>query len=369
MKKILIYKSRNLLGSSGGIEKMISFLANNLSNHGHTVHIATRDPSSKEMFFPLEKHITLKKLPANFNKIRHFIGKLFNDKLPYFNRNLYYSKQINDYCREIKPDIIITTGIKDLHDITAYTPYPCKKILQIHTTPQYLLNTLPKKMLSTLNKADYIQVLLPDYADTIQQYCSIPTAIIANPVFPIDTKTSKENTIIYASRIEPNKQHHLLIKAFSLIADKHPDWQIHFYGQTNSEKYKKLCSSLIKQHKLSKQIIFKGTTNKLQQKLKTASICAFPSAYEGFSLALTEAMAAGLPAIGFQTSDGIRQLIINDKSGYLVTTVEEMADKLDLLINDKKHRTKLGQNAQRQMLQFHPDKIIRQWLDLINKLV
>ena len=97
MKKILIYKSRNLLGSSGGIEKMISFLANNLSNHGYTVHIATHDSSSKDMFFPLEKHITLKNKIINKGEIIAILAMLYKKKMV-----LLFSLQANTLRQKTK---------------------------------------------------------------------------------------------------------------------------------------------------------------------------------------------------------------------------------------------------------------------------
>ena len=52
--------------------------------------------------------------------------------------------------------------------------------------------------------------------------------------------------------------------------------------------------------------------------VSNASVCAFPSKYEGFPLALTEAMSAGLPCVGFKSCTGVNGLIVDGENGFLV---------------------------------------------------
>ena len=112
-----------------------------------------------------------------------------------------------------------------------------------------------------------------------------------------------------------------------------------------------------------------GTTSEMQKMLSSASICAYPSAYEGFSLALTEAMAAGLPTIGFKNSDGVNQLIKNNKNGYLVDDINEFASKIELLINNEELRNKLSEEGKKQMHSYTPENIIKQWDELIKSFL
>ena len=48
---------------------------------------------------------------------------------------------------------------------------------------------------------------------------------------------------------------------------------------------------------------------------------------EAFGLVAVEAMSTGTPVIGFNRG-GLKETIINGKTGFLVNTVEEMAKKI-----------------------------------------
>lgn len=365
-KTVLFYKARNLLGSSGGIEKVLVWLANGLADNDYDVHIATRDTHNDDFFFPLSKKVKFKHFDPQFSKLKHFIGKLSGERIACCDRELHYSKMIRQYCDEIKPDVIIAAGVKDLQDIVYANPYPCRKILQLHSAPEYLLKNNSNKLLKAMNKADVVQVLLPSFADKIKAYVTGNVTIIGNPVEKNDIKAKKEKIIIYPARIETAKQQHLLIEAFAKVAKKYPDWQVHFYGATADKKYFAKCQGLIEQNNLQKQVLFKGVTNQLAKELAKASICGFASAYEGFGLALAEAMAAGLPCVGFKSASGVKELIKHNKNGYLADDVKDLAKCLDKLIDDEKLRDKLGNQARKDIAQFNPQTILMQWEELIN---
>jgi len=365
-KTILFYKVHNLLGSSGGIEKVFVWLANGLADNGYDVHIATRDTHNDDFFFPLDKKVKFKHFNPKFSKLKHFIGKLSGERIACCDRELHYSKMIRQYCDEIKPDVIIAAGVKDLQDIVYDNPYPCRKILQLHMAPEYLLQNSSDKLLKVIGKADIVQVLLPSFADKIKSYVKGNIVAIGNPVEKNDIKAKKEKIIIYPARIEPAKQQHLLIEAFAMIAKKYPDWQVHFYGALSDKKYFAKCQWLIEQNNLQKQVLFKGVINQMAKELAKASICGFVSAYEGFSLALTEAMAAGLPCVGFESSPSINELIKNEANGYLVSDAEEYAQKLEALMSDEKLREKLGSQGKKDMEQYAPANILAKYEEVIN---
>ncbi|MBO5284722.1 MAG: glycosyltransferase, partial [Alphaproteobacteria bacterium] len=135
------------------------------------------------------------------------------------------------------------------------------------------------------------------------------------------------------------------------------------------KKYTAFCNSLITRKGLSHQVVFKGITTKPAQVLLNASVCAFPSAFEGFGLALTEAMAAGLPVIGFNYCSGVNELIKNGHDGFLVKDVNEFSEKLDLLLNDETLRRILGKQAQEISQTYSMDNIITQWENLIKLVI
>ncbi len=97
-----------------------------------------------------------------------------------------------------------------------------------------------------------------------------------------------------------------------------------------------------------------------------ADIFAFPSAYEGFPLALTEAMSVGLPSVGFRNADGVNELIHHNVNGILCNDgVENFARGLSILMDSRELRKKLGNKAKEDMKQYKPNRIWDTWEKLI----
>jgi len=70
---------------------------------------------------------------------------------------------------------------------------------------------------------------------------------------------------------------------------------------------------------------------------------------EGFGKVFIEAMACGKPVIGRTGSAGPEEIIHNDENGYLVEGPDELAARLDYLVENPATRLRLGQNARRDV--------------------
>ena len=112
---------------------------------------------------------------------------------------------------------------------------------------------------------------------------------------------------------------------------------------------------------LEKQVFFKGVSKQMPKLLASSTICAFPSQYEGFSLALSEAMAAGLPCVGLDFATCVNELILPNVNGYLVKITDEMANALDRLMGNENLRLSLGKNALKTAQKYPPENIMNQW--------
>ena len=102
---------------------------------------------------------------------------------------------------------------------------------------------------------------------------------------------------------------------------------------------------------------------------KGADIQGFPSASEGFSLAIADAMAMGIPHIGFSNAHSVNELIVDGHNGFLADDLDEFAEKLKTLMSDKELRVKMGENARNDMKEYAPENIISQWNELLKETV
>ena len=131
-------------------------------------------------------------------------------------------------------------------------------------------------------------------------------------------------------------------------------------------KITKKLRQLINELHLNDQVFLCGTTSSVMSVLCKADIFAFPSAYEGFPLALTEAMSVGLPSVGFRNADGVNELIHHNVNGILCNDgVENFARGLSILMDSRELRKKLGNKAKEDMKQYKPNRIWDTWEKLI----
>lgn len=103
--------------------------------------------------------------------------------------------------------------------------------------------------------------------------------------------------------------------------------------------------------------------NALQRR---AAIVLQKSIREGFGLTVAEAMWKGTPVVGGNVG-GIRYQIEDGVNGFLVSSIEEAAERIIQLIKDSGLRERLGEKAKETVRQqFLLTRYLEQYLDLLN---
>lgn len=157
-------------------------------------------------------------------------------------------------------------------------------------------------------------------------------------------ESKKEIIIGNVSRLLPEeKGQDILIKAISLLKKKYPNIKCLFAGEAapNSplilDELKQLCEEL----EVGDNIIFCGNVKEVSEFLNSLDIFVLPSRYEGFGIALVEAMYKGIPCIA-SNIDGPKEIIKDNKYGLLFESnnYEDLAEKIDYRINNMKIRSK-----------------------------
>ncbi len=89
------------------------------------------------------------------------------------------------------------------------------------------------------------------------------------------------------------------------------------------------------------------------------------STREGFGLTVTEAMWKGAAVIGGDVG-GIRHQITDGENGFLVSTVDQAADRMVQLLKDPQLRQRLGARAKDTVREkFLMSRLLEDWLDLL----
>ena len=112
--------------------------------------------------------------------------------------------------------------------------------------------------------------------------------------------------MLSVGRLAAVKRHGLLIDAFARLAGEFPDWQLRIFGIGPLEAALAARSG---PSGSGGSVRMMGHTDAIEEEYLAAALLAHPAEHEGWGLAVTEAMAAGVPPVGFADCPGVNQLI------------------------------------------------------------
>ena len=375
---ILLYIEHN--SGVNGLVKVLTNMANEFCNRKYNVTIVTSG-SEKNLPFFLDSRVQWIKLGLSdikynaWDKIKREVNRCF-----IFCDHPYRIKKANLAASKLN----VLLGGKKVTSIICYdheavlvaNRLHCGRqvpiIAMMHNYPGVILKNLNKAGIKEENKVAVHQVLMPSYVENARKYLSTDICYIPNVVQESDILLQRNNnTIISIGRLDPlQKRTDILIKSFGKISRLYPDWKVYIYGKAeiSNQDYEKELRRLISELHLDSRVFLCGTTSNVMSVLCEADIFAFPSAYEGFPLALTEAMSIGLPSVGFRSANAVNELIHHNVNGILCNDgIENFAMGLSTLMNSKALRKKLGDQAKVDMMQYKSNKIWDMWEKLICK--
>ena len=388
--KILQYiGGGNFIGTVGGAERVFCEMASALVVRGHETYAVCNDFRSGQPFYPLDDRVRFINLDGSGHRKRkplvwkisrplrlaaketweRYIGNPFNVKK---------GEPLVKLIREVQPDVVILYFIDDYLSMLRQPMLDVPVILMHHSNVELFakyVNSLER--ITKINTCPHLQVLSRCFIPGIQKIYRGSIHVIPNVVPQIaekdmaDRTTAKsQKTITMISRLIPTKQQHMLIRAFERLAKDYAEWKVEIFGPPSNQKYFRQLENLIRSLGIADQVKLMETTNRPLDVLRESDIFAFPSLSEGFPLALTEAMAAGLPCVGLKDTLSVNELIVDSVNGFLAdNTPGDFAEKLKILMDDQNLRAKMGTAGHEMMKQYAPEKIWNQWEELITTVV
>src|SRR5205809_6245940 len=168
------------------------------------------------------------------------------------------------------------------------------------------------------------------------------------------------------SRFDPWKERKGVVEAFKL-ARKQIDARLVLLGNfaTDDPEGEEIFHSLCASRDERILILTSGDDTALVNALQTrAAVVLQKSLREGFGLTVAEAMWKGTPVIGGNVG-GIRYQIEDGVNGFLVSSVDETAERMVEIINNEELRDEMGRKAQETVRKnFLLTRYLEQYLDL-----
>ena len=167
----------------------------------------------------------------------------------------------------------------------------------------------------------------------------------------------------------------VFLRAVALVKQRFPDTVFLIAGVfgTNTEhiKYKEEVLGLRKALDLERKVRFLGSSTQVQRILALSDVFALPSRSEGFSNALLEAMACGIPPV-VSAVGGNPEVVEDGVNGFLVPFGDSaaVADRVMRLLADPALRQRLGAAARQRVLErFTVEVMVRQVADAYSALL
>ncbi len=199
-----------------------------------------------------------------------------------------------------------------------------------------------------------------------------------------------KKTFVTAGRMQYQKAHWHLIRAFNEVVKKDSSAKLVIFGEG---ELKEMLQKLIDAYHLGENIFLKGFTNELDKYVSHCRVFVFPSMYEGMPTALLQAMAVGTPCLVTDFYSGAREIIGDENTPSehigdilytewgIMTPVcsgkyhnaedplekEEflLAEAMISLLNDDDLRGKYSLAVKKRSYYFDNDTVIKKWVEVI----
>ncbi|MCB9978334.1 MAG: glycosyltransferase family 4 protein [Rhodospirillales bacterium] len=359
----ILFAIKRMEGAAGGAERVFALISSRLAARGHDVAVLSFDPPGTESFYPLAPGIRRIFLPLG-DPSRPSRMRDMARRIPALRRAV----------RAESPDLVI--GF--MHSMfvpmaLALFGTGIPLIASEHIVPDHYRARRAEFILLVL--AAFIARRMTVISESVRglypaflrrKICVVPNPVETAAFAVPDRKSSR--VILSVGRLDPQKDQTLLIEAFSILAARHPEWALRIVGEG---ALRSVLEERIGAAGLEGRVHLPGIVRDIAGEYARAAIFVLPSLYESFGLTSAEAMASGLPVIGFSDCPGTNELVVDGETGILVRvrTPEALAQAMESLMQDSALSRRYGQAGAQRLGAFDPERITTIWENLVVRIV
>jgi len=327
--------------------------------------------TNKNFYYMKKRDYSLQKYSLTYKNLSSFIKELF---------------WIKKILQQTKPNIILTIDVNcNIHSALSKILFR-KNFKTIFTTHSDLDGNLDQKSTTFLkfilkkvinlfyNRADLNICVSKDLSNSLGSSFGIKSKSIT--IFnglemsgsPKKNSRSVNNRILTISRLDKQKDHLTLLKAFELVIKKIKNAHLLLVGDG---PLKNELIYFVTKNNLDKNVEFIGWQNNINEFFLNSDIFVLSSHREGFPYALIEAMSFGLPVVCTNTPYGPREILDGGKYGYLIPMrgYIEMKDAILELLENKEIYKNYSQLAFKRSHLYTSKRMVNEYANVIKELV
>jgi glycosyltransferase involved in cell wall biosynthesis len=360
--------------AGGGAERVVATLANHWARQGWSVTVVTLGPQSRD-FYAL--HPAVGRLALSLTgESGHFLDGI--------RQNWRRVRALRQVLRQVQPDVALammnrsnillalaSAGMKKTVVVGSercYPPhFPLGRIW--HALRKYAYPRLDAVVAQTHECARWIREHVGTSAVPVIPNAACWPLPDNSPILVPDAVVPRARKILLAiGRMSPEKNFEALIDTFAALAGKHPDWDLVILGDGPDRRR---LEAKVKKHASGKRIFLPGMAGNIGAWYMRSDLYAMTSLAEGFPNTLAEALAHGLPAVGFDCDTGPRDILRHEVDGLLVPLgdMPVLQAALDRLMGDDCLRRAFAARAVEARERFSMEKITGRWEALFAELL
>ena len=348
----------------GGAERVIANLAGYFYREGYEVLVVTTRKAEVEYEIP-DGVVRRISEPAD----EELSGNRINNFLIRF-------KKLRNIWKMEKPDVIVSfIGKNNMMAILTSRGLRIPVAVSVRGEPsEEYYNSLMRFMARLLFRlADGVILQTRRCFAFFPESVQKRAVILKNPVNPLFFKEryegEREKTIVAVGRVDENKNHEMLIRAFAQLSDEFFDYNLIIYGE--GEKRGEL-TRLVENLKLQDRVKLPGNVDDVVGAIYKTRVFVLSSNTEGMPNTLIEAMVLGLTVVATDCPcGGPADLIDHQVNGLLtpVGDVNAMKENLQYLLKNLQMADKLGREAMKTNDIYHPEKVFKEWKEYLENLI
>ena len=379
MRILIIRRSFALVG---GAERVITDKVNYLANEGHQLMLVSYEQGDHPLPYELHPSVQYRDLDCRFFTLSKYSAP--KHLYLYFCLKKRFKNNLRSVVLEFKPEVVVlASDWQTLMKTVINSVNPVPVIAEFHNTYDYVMRKVGtsegwlkakltqlyyRQAIKSLGKCAQLVVLTDSDARGWRQHFN-NVAVIPNPVtlYPdvIDDIPKDPGRIIFVGRFNHEKRIDRLITAFSMIANKYPDWHVDIFGEGNEKE--NLLRQIVEME-LDERVVIHEPTKAIFDEYKRSEILVLCSEHEASPLVLVEAMACGVPCVSLDCPNGPREIIQNGVTGLLAKNgdVKDLSEKIEWMITHKTEREMMGRKAREFAATRVLSVIMNQWERLYN---
>jgi glycosyltransferase involved in cell wall biosynthesis len=203
----------------------------------------------------------------------------------------------------------------------------------------------------------YVTVSLPSARDLValgvdhERIAVVRNGLDQAPTHTLSGPRAAAPRVVVLSRLVPHKQIEDALEAVAELRSRIPDLHLDIIG--DGWWRRRLVDHA---HRLgtADAVTFHGHIDDVTKHhvLQHSWVHVLPSRKEGWGLAVVEAAQHNVPTVGYRSSGGLSDSIVDGVTGILVDNHAELVDRLEQLLCDPVLRDQLGAKAQARSVEF-----------------